>query len=439
MNAPIPDTALSGLFDSLFRHPDGRPRRVTLAVSGGSDSTALMLLAARWRRLAGLPADVLDVAVVDHALRAGSAREAAGVVLAAENLGFHAAVLEWRTPTLASLQAAARDARYRLLAEHVGARNGDAVATGHTIEDQAETLLMRLARGSGVDGLAAMRPVSTYDGLLILRPLLGQSRRALRATLTSAGLGWVEDPSNANPAFERVRLRNAAGSLADLGLRAEPLALTAKRLARAREALEQETRRWLSDPDAVAVSPVGYVRLSAPRVSRAPEEIRVRLFLSVLAAVGGAAPELSAVEDLAATAFASGFAGRSLAGCLIEASGEDLILVREPARRSPPVAPLAPGTVTVFDGRFRVGLAASAPAGLALGPAGVEGARLARRSGLVETGVPAAALQTMPAILRDGLVAAFPALADPAAAAIGCVCIFDGPFIIRAQSSGGAD
>jgi tRNA(Ile)-lysidine synthase len=439
MTAPIPDTSLSGLFDTLFRHADGRPRRVTLAVSGGSDSTALMLLAGRWRDLAGLPADILDVAVVDHALRTESASEAAGVVAAAEKLGFPARVLRWQTPTLASLQAAARDARYRLLAEHVRGREGDAVATGHTLEDQAETLLMRLARGSGVDGLAAMRPASSYESLLILRPLLGRSRKALRSTLTQAGLGWVEDPSNANPAFERVRMRNAAAVLADLGLAAEPLALTAGRLARAREALEQETRRWLSDPDAVAVSQVGYVTLSAKRLVRAPEEIRVRLLVATLSSVGGASPELAAVEDLASAAFSSGFRGRSLAGCLIEPNGEDLILVREPARRSPPLAQLSAGTVTVFDGRFRVGVAEHAPPGLAVGPAGVEGARLARRSGLVGAGVPGAALQTMPVILRDGLVAAFPALTDPAAAALGCVCIFDGPFTNRAQASSGTD
>jgi len=439
MTAPIPDTALAALFDPLFRHADGRPRRITLAVSGGSDSTALMVLAARWRDAGGVANGVLDVAVVDHALRAESAGEAAAVVARAETLGFKASVLKWQTPTLASLQASARDARYRLLAKHVSAQKGEAVATGHTLEDQAETLLMRLARGSGVDGLAAMRPETAVDGLRILRPLLGQSRSALRATLTTAGIGWVEDPSNANPAFERVRLRNAAETLAGLGLGPQSLALTAKRLARVREALEQETRRWLSEPGAVVVSPVGYVRLSVARLAAAPEEIRLRVLIAAITAVGGALPELASVEDLASAAFTGGFRGRSLAGCLIEPDGEDLMLVREPARRSPPMVPLNPGSRTVFDGRFRLSATENAPPGLEVAPAGVEAARLARRSGLVEPGVPGAALQTMPVILRDGLVAAFPALADPAAAALGCVCIFDGPFTSRPQAFSAAD
>ena len=144
------------------------------------------------------------------------------------------------------LQAAARAARYRLMADYARAHDIGLILNAHTEDDQAETLLMRLARGSGLDGLGAMAPIAPLqdgESLLIARPLLDVPKARLQASLRRRGIGWIEDPSNASPVFERVRLRAAKAALESLGLTPGMLSLSARRLRQARSALE----RWVAD------------------------------------------------------------------------------------------------------------------------------------------------------------------------------------------------
>ena len=177
---------------------------VVLAVSGGADSIAMLHLAASWAHDQGRSAPRLSVATVDHGLRPGSAAEARAVATIAAQLGLAHSTLTWTGAKPArGIQAAARTARYRLLAGHERAHRIDAVAVAHTLDDQAETLLMRLARGSGVDGLAAMQLQASIEGVAVLRPLLGIARARLRATLRQQGATWIDDPTNARPEFER--------------------------------------------------------------------------------------------------------------------------------------------------------------------------------------------------------------------------------------------
>ncbi|MEL7190085.1 MAG: tRNA lysidine(34) synthetase TilS [Pseudomonadota bacterium] len=174
-----------------------------LAVSGGPDSLALLLLAH-----AALPGDIA-VASVDHGLRAEAAAEVAMVekICAALDIAFTAIKVELRP---GNLQARAREARYRALGEWAEEKGLGAIATAHHADDQAETLLMRLARGSGLSGLAGVRASSHipgFDDLLLIRPLLGWRKAELEDVVAQSGISPARDPSNTDPSFDRVRVR----------------------------------------------------------------------------------------------------------------------------------------------------------------------------------------------------------------------------------------
>ncbi len=203
-----------------------------LAVSGGPDSLALMLLMADWAKRPGRPK--LYVYTVDHGLRPEAADEAAMVVREAEALGLTARLLRWEGDKPATgIQAAARTARYRLLAAARDADSVDLVLTAHHLGDQAETVLMRLAHGSGIDGLAGMRDMSFVEGCKIFRPLLGVRPEALRALVAAAGLTPAADPGNDDPSYERVRWRQFQPELDRMGLDIERLGVFAQRMEQA--------------------------------------------------------------------------------------------------------------------------------------------------------------------------------------------------------------
>jgi tRNA(Ile)-lysidine synthase len=241
---PPPDDALSDdglehLFTSL-NHASG----IVAAVSGGPDSIALMHLLARWYA-AGLRPPVL-VATVDHGLRPEAAEEAAFVVREADALGLPHRVLAWTgDKPRTGLQEAAREARYGLLIDQAHAVGASHLVTAHTLDDQAETIMMRLARGSGLSGLAGMRRETERRGIVHARPLLGWPKTRLLGLCRSQGWRFVEDPSNANALYARVRWRRLLPLLAAEGLDAERLARFAERAAQADEALALKAREAL--------------------------------------------------------------------------------------------------------------------------------------------------------------------------------------------------
>ena len=209
---PIADGELASLFAPLASFD-----LLILAVSGGADSVALMHLIARWSAKAAKPRPRIVVATVDHGLRAESREEAKWVGAQARKLGFTHELLAWEgAKPQTGIQDAARGARYGLLAELAWRLSAGevrtAIVTAHTEDDQAETFLMRLARGSGLDGLTGMsaaRLLGRGDNIELVRPLLGVAGARLRATLEAKGLSWLEDPSNDSDRFERVRVRKA--------------------------------------------------------------------------------------------------------------------------------------------------------------------------------------------------------------------------------------
>jgi tRNA(Ile)-lysidine synthase len=337
----------------LFADWRGVPA-IVLAVSGGPDSIALMWLAARWRRAVARGPRLIAV-TVDHGLRPEAAAEAREVKRLARSLDLPHRTLRWTGPKpRTGLPAAARAARYRLLAQAARASGATHILTAHTRDDQAETLLMRMLRGSGIAGLASMARESERDGLLLARPFLDISKSQLIATLEKAKVGFAEDPTNRDTSFTRPRLRTLMPVLAAEGGDTRNLVRLASRLARANAAVEvlvDGAERYLALKGRQALhSGFNAARLDArsfdaKTFAAMPDEIRLRLLLRAIDRVGHEGPaELGKVEALLSAldqAGADGNAGRrtrlkqTLAGALVSLiDGRIRIEPAPPRRRS---------------------------------------------------------------------------------------------------------
>jgi tRNA(Ile)-lysidine synthase len=379
---------------------------LAVAVSGGPDSMALCLLAHRWARKRG--GRVLAL-TVDHRLRRESAEEARQVGRWLKRLGIAHEILVWDAlRPRANIAALARGARYRLLSEAAVRRGILHLLLAHHLDDQAETLLLRLGRGSGVDGLSAIAPESWTEDLRLLRPLLPVPKARLVATLKAMRQGFVEDPSNLSADSARARLRDALAAIGDAGLTARRLGETAGRMARARQALEGQAAALAAQ--AASIHPAGFVVLKTGPLAGAPEEIRLRLLARCLMAVSGEAypPRLESLEALAGALAAPGFRGRTLHGCRLAPLGGDAVLIcREPAAAAGS-APLPAGVWGRWDGRFAV--RAGAGSGLSVGPLGAAGWAALTKARAAPPGVPRAAALTLPAIWAGNRLVVVPSL-----------------------------
>ena len=404
--APLTDAETAALFADLSHYP-----LIALAVSGGPDSLALLHLIARWRTLIPNPPATL-VLTVDHALRPQSASEAQFVATLAARLNLPHETLIWSSPKPAhGLTVAARDARYRLLNERLARESATprALLTAHTQDDQAETFLMRLARGSGLEGLAAMkRARSLSQNTTLIRPFLAIAKARLKATLRALGQTWINDPTNADPAYERPRLRQSEPIRASAGLTNAALSLTASRLARANAALEVATDALESS--AVTQNPGLTATINRLTFGAAPLEIRIRLLDRLLNTYGGLhpAPQLSEIERLATHLTRSGTA-TTLGGCLIVPDDHAILIARESGRTGLPRLDLDPGQSAIWDARFHVALAPAAP-----GPCTVraltpdEWTALRRMPGIPQ--LPAHAALALPTFWHGGQLVAVPGL-----------------------------
>jgi tRNA(Ile)-lysidine synthase len=327
---------------------------IVLAVSGGPDSTALMWLAARWRRALARGPRLIAV-TVDHGLRAEAAREAREVRRLARSLGLPHRTLRWTgAKPKTGLPAAARTARYALLAQAARQSRATHILTAHTRDDQAETLLMRLLRGSGIAGLAAMARESERDGLRLARPFLDVSKSQLIATLKKAKIDFADDPTNRDANFTRPRIRTLMPALVAEGGDPRNLARLASRLARANAAVEvlaDGAERYLALRDAQSVQGGLDIGASVSRSFDAeafaalPEEVRLRLLLRAINRFGHEGPaELGKIE--------------ALLSVLDRTAGESVRRWPKP-KRPKPGGPrvkqtLAGAMVSLVDGRIRI-------------------------------------------------------------------------------------
>ncbi len=375
MPSIVGDAALKAAFAILEPYAS-----VALAVSGGPDSMALMHLARRWCPLTGRKPAAITVLTVDHGLRPEAKDEAAFVAQEAARLGFAHATLSWAgEKPKTGIQAAARRARYDLMTAHCRAQGIACLATAHTSDDQAETLLMRLRRGSGLDGLAAMAAVSERGGFPILRPLLPFSKARLVAYLKDRGVPFVTDPSNSNAAFERVRLRHAMKALAAAGIGRQALTLTAARLGRSRDALSQAARDFLERN--FRAMPLGQGETGLEDFEALPRDIALRALADMLALTGGKEepPRLAKLERLLEE-LQAGKREVSIGGCLAIAAAGKLQIYREPGRLSARPVAAAPGSTCVWDGRFVLTLGAGLSPGATVAPLGERGWAACRKA-----------------------------------------------------------
>lgn len=339
-------------------------QKVLIGISGGPDSTALAWLATGWRQAveAGT-GPALCAATVDHGLRVDSRAEAEEVSRFCAGLSLEHHILTWQGEKPArGIQAAARTARYGLLLDLAHQLGADALAVAHTADDQAETVLFRLSRGSGLSGLRAMHPVVTRQGVALLRPFLNVPKARLVATLKAGQIGFVQDPANSNPRFTRARLRALAPALAEEGLDARRLGQFARRMARADAALEAT----VDDAQAHLLQSVTRERggviqagfhLPVEAFISLPEEIGLRLLGRLIDRAGHEGPvELGKLESLVA-ALRSSMQGkaargaksvhdgrlesfrRTLAGSILEIKGGDMWIFPAPARRNGTILP----------------------------------------------------------------------------------------------------
>jgi tRNA(Ile)-lysidine synthase len=296
-NSPISARDAKRLFEGLKGES-----ALVLAVSGGPDSVALMWLAARWRRSLARGPRLIAV-TVDHGLRPEAAREARDVKRLASSLDLPHRTMRWTgIKPKSGLSAAAREVRYRLLAQAARRAGAAHVLTAHTRDDQAETLLMRLLRGSGITGLSAMANITEREGIALVRPLLDVPKSQLIATLKHARIDFADDPTNRDTAFTRPRLRALLPALAAEGGNVRNLSRLASRMARANAAVElmaDGAERFLALRDVGVPRGDGGRSFAEQAFAALPEEVRLRLLMRAINAVGHEGPaELGKVETL---------------------------------------------------------------------------------------------------------------------------------------------
>lgn len=368
---------------------------IGIAVSGGSDSMALLHLGACAASEIGVE---LHAVTIDHRLRPEAAAEASHVRDVCEALKVRHDTLAWDHGEISgNLSDQARRARYRLISEWARTQGVTHVALGHTADDQAETFLMELAREAGLDGLSGMRSRWTENGLTWLRPLLETPRQSLRDYLVRQAVAWKDDPTNEDQKYQRVRARRALKALSPLGISATTIASVAGHLADARRVLETavaDAKRPGAREDA------GAIFLDHARFLLLDPELQRRLLIGALRCVSGAAysPRSASIKR----ALGALVAGRraTLSGCLLSLKGGEACILREPKA----VADHTTASDVPWDGRWLLnGPHAPGLVAKALGESGLDQCK-----GWRSVGLPRDVLIVSPAIWQDATLIAAP-------------------------------
>ncbi len=349
-----PDLKDPSVLARLFAPVSAEPA-IGIAVSGGPDSLALMLLAHAWAHAAQNPPAIF-IYSLDHGLRPEARAEVDMVLKIAADLGLAARGLVWDgDKPETGISEAARQARYRLIGAAMRKDGVNLLLTAHHRMDQAETVLMRLAHGSGIEGLKAMTPFSNVEGISIFRPLLDVEPASLAAIVEQAGLKAAQDPSNDDNAYERVRWRKLLPLLAEEGLDSAALSRFAVRMAEADNALAQMADAAFEelvrlDGFGAASLPSAALRTLSPAIGR-------RVLGRVLNIVGGRQKPraLGQIERLYDQIIQNNLhRAATLLGAVIRIKGETLTISREPGRALPEEQALPPQSELIWDERFRI-------------------------------------------------------------------------------------
>lgn len=339
--------SLKSTFDeqmNAYRLPVHAP--IAVGVSGGADSMALAVLLKNWAHKNAHP---LVAVTVDHRLRPESGKEASFVASQMKDLSIEHHILTWdgKKPKT-RLEEKAREARYNLLADFCARRGIRYLCIAHHGGDQTETFLSRLARGSGIDGLAAMKPLATRGNLTVLRPLLSCDKAQLAGLLVNHRLRWVNDPMNEDENFERVRWRKNLGTFERLGLPSDAINTSAKRLARAAQALHFYTEEFIKNH--VSIDSRGFAVIDKEPYNRLPDEIRLRVLGALIEAIGqsGKALSYAALEKTVAN-----LPQKATLGTCHIIENKNGIFVAKEAARMPAETKVKAGQKTKWD-RFQI-------------------------------------------------------------------------------------
>jgi tRNA(Ile)-lysidine synthase len=336
MNAlnPLPAKAAQPLSDDEFAalmeacRPWGDKPRVAVAVSGGPDSTALALLLHTWAK--ARHGEVIGL-TIDHRLREGSGDEAKATAQFLSSHGLTHGILHWEheTPPQSAIHASARKARYELLLANCRREKIPYLFLAHHADDQAETILMRLSRSTGIDGLAGMAARREQDGVQLIRPLLPVRKSRLEATCVARGWNFVRDPSNHWERFTRTRLRGMQQALSKAGLTTDRLSEIAREAGAARAYLESACNEWLQANASLNI--YGVVSLAYEAWQELAYAMRLRVLSRALMAVGGSEypPRGASLERLAAHLMRGQPRHHTLSGCHIEMREDTLFFTRE--------------------------------------------------------------------------------------------------------------
>lgn len=309
--------------------------KVAVAVSGGPDSMALVRLANIWAKnnccaIIGL--------TVDHQLRDASSADAKQVAAWFTALGLSHHTLVWaRGPAVGQLdrspQAEAREARFALMIDWCRSNDVHALMVAHHADDQAETFIQRLLRGSGIDGLAAMRSVNIRDGIRILRPLLHRPKADLIATCEHFDQAWLRDPSNQDEKFMRVRVRRLLEDLDAEGLGRDRLLNTVAHMQRAKEVIDSAVDQLWAD--AVETETPRGLLVNTNQLLSVPKEIGLRCLARSLKEVSGAEypPRFDSLMLIYSDLETSAWSDRTLQGCQLRREGAVLMLTKEARER----------------------------------------------------------------------------------------------------------
>lgn len=350
--------ALPDLFEAISGEA-----HVALAVSGGSDSMGMLRLAHQWSGARG-DAPKLSVLTVDHGLRAASAAEAAQVAKWSGAIGLSHHTLTWTgsKPTT-GLQAKARQARYDLMTAWCQTHGAQVLLTAHTLDDQAETVLMRLARTASIDSLAGIAPIGHWGGLKLVRPLLGARRDEIRALLQAAGQAWIEDPSNRDEQFERVRVRRSLAGLDQSGITAGTLAQLADECREAAEVMGGLAHDFLRSQ--LTGHPQGYGTIPLAPFRSLHPAIRLRVLRRVIPYFGAGTTPLRSEIARTVDELATPGTRRTLGGAVLWVRATEILVARESGRISADPVPVPDSGSVFWDGRFLV----TAPPGTSVLPA----------------------------------------------------------------------
>lgn len=340
----------------LEAHMPAGCRHIACAVSGGADSMALILLLHAWQKQ--YPHISITALTVDHQLRESSSREAHDVHRTLTDLAIPHVILTWKGEKPDSnIQAEARQARYRLMTEWCHQHKATCLLTAHHHGDQAETVLMRIVRGSGIDGMSAIAEASIYNDITVIRPLLHASKEALQAYLTQQHVAWIDDPTNTHKRYSRTHMRHViqqADTLLGLSpeLLTSRLASIAAHMQRAKNYLDAQVLDY--HRDAVIYRELGYAKISYESFTMLHEEIGLRVLRQVLCHISGNAtsPRFEHLESMYSALIAGALTAKTtLHGCIVWRRKGDIVVMREPHACIEQMVIDTPATYR-WDGRF---------------------------------------------------------------------------------------